>query len=153
MRKDINILFEKDPKFIDYIHIYLWRRIQIYLEEKQDEFKRDLKSIKNKINNYNLLLLKLEEIRKIIFSYKLYNFDIKAHFKEFSDNYEIIQPIKKKKVSEKEIVKQNITDFQIFQQKLKNYLGNIDENIELFYEEPGQFVFQLFLEKIGLIWS
>lgn len=152
-RKEINELFEKDSKFVNYIHIYLWRNLQIYLEKNKNEIIKDLKSFKNKINNQNLLLLKLKEIKKIITSYEFYNFDIKANFKQFADKYEFKLPKKKIKVEDNKAVDKNITNIQTFIETLKYYLGDINEKVELSGEEPGQFIFQLFLKKIGLSWS
>ena len=129
------------------------RKLQIYLEENKSKILKYLKSIKDKINNQNLLFLKLQEIKKIISTYELYNFDIKANFKEFADKYEFKLPKKKQKVEDNKSNVKDITNIEIFIKSLKNYLGDLNEKVELLDEEPGQFIFQLFLKKIGLSWS
>ena len=153
LRKELNDLFEKDAKFVNYIDKYLLRKLQIYLEENKSKILKYLKSIKDKINNQNLLFLKLQEIKKIISTYELYNFDIKANFKEFADKYEFKLPKKKQKVEDNKSNVKDITNIEIFIKSLKNYLGDLNEKVELLDEEPGQFIFQLFLKKIGLSWS
>lgn len=57
--------------------------------------------------------------------------------------------MKKKKISETEAEKQDITDINYFIKRLKEYIGNTNENVEITKEEPGEYVFKLFLEKIG----
>ena len=47
--------------------------------------------LKANIKEKNLLYLKLEKIKEIILSLKLYNFDVKSHFEEFAKEYEKIR--------------------------------------------------------------
>ena len=140
LRKDINELFEKDPKFINYIHIYLWGNLELYFQKNKKRFNGILNNYEEQMEKKELLYLKLKEIEKIIYTYKLYNFDIKFHFEKFAHNYEENTNI--------------IQDYKCFIQSLKDFIGKKNQNVEILgiEPEPGKFVYKLFLNKIGLIW-
>ena len=97
--------------------------------------------------------MKLEKIKDIILSLKLYNLDIKSHFEEFVKGYEIILPEKKVNIGENKGKNVGITNFKSFIKYLKEYFGDINKNVEITGQEPSGFVLKLFLEKIGLCWS
>ena len=153
LRNNIKELFEKDQKFISYIPFYLWGKLSSFIEENEEKFKNKLNLLKDKITKKNLLYLKLNKIQKIISTFKLYNFDIKNDFEEFILNNEEFLPNKKIKTEEGKEANLGIKNFQYFIEKIKEYLGNINDKVELTEEKPNQFVFNLFLEKIGLNWS
>ena len=113
----------------------------------------ELNSLRDKILEKNLLCLKLKQIKNIISTLKLYNFDIKTHFKEFAENYieELTQ--KKKKEGENVTSEKGIKNFNTFISKLKEYIGDLNEKVKITEKEPGEYILQLFLEKIGLNWS
>ena len=74
---------------------------------------------------------------------------MKAHYNEYivnnGDNI-----IRKAQKRENESVDVSLRNYNIFIKRLKSYIGDTNENAELLGEEPGQFVFNLFLQKIGL---
>ena len=113
----------------------------------------ELNSLRDKILEKNLLCLKLKQIKNIISTLKLYNFDIKTHFKEFSENYIEELPQKKKKERENATSERGIKNFNTFISKLKEYIGDLNEKVKITEKEPGEYILQLFLEKIGLNWS
>ena len=153
LRNKIKELFEKDQKFISYIPFYLWGKLGSFIKENKEKFKNKLNFLKDKMKKKNLLYLKLNKIQKIISTFKLYNFDIKNDFEEFILNNEEFLPNKKIKTEEGKEANLGIKNFQYFIEKIKEYLGNINDKVELTEEKPNQFVFNLFLEKIGLNWS
>lgn len=152
LRNNIIQLFEKDPKFISYISNYFWIKLAKYVEDNQQNFIEKFESTKSEIKNKYLQFLKLKETRGVVAELSIYNFNIKEHFKEFVDNYEGKLPQKKKKITGNISEEESITKFETFIKRLKGYLGNINENVKITGEEPGQFVFKLFLDKIGLNW-
>jgi len=152
LRKNINELFEKDPKFITYISDYFWVKTSIYLKDREKNFMENLESIINKFENKYLLFLKLKKLKSILDKLEIYNFDIKKHFSEFISKYEELLPKKRKKIGQNGGTQIGIKDLNTFIIKIKDYLGNANEGVKITAEEPGQFVFNLFLKKIGLTW-
>ena len=67
-------------------------------------------------------------------------------------NYEIL-PKKKLKTGEGKSSVAGITNFNAFVNKIKEYIGDAKENVEISGKEPSQFILQLFLKKVGLNWS
>ena len=108
--------------------------------------------LKANIKGKNLLYLKLEKIKEIILSLKLYNFDVKSHFEEFAKEYEKILPEKKLNIGENKAKDVGIITFNTFKEKIKTYIGDINAKVEITGEEPSQFVLKLFLKKIGFTW-
>lgn len=153
LRNKIKELFEKDKKFISYIPFYLWGKLGSFIEENEEIFKNKLNFLQKKITEKNLLCLKLNKIHNIISAFKLYNFDIKNNFEEFILDNEEILPNKKIKTEEGNEANPGITSFKYFIENIKKYMGDINDKVELTGEEPNQFILNLFLEKIGLIWS
>ena len=153
LREKISDLIHKDTKFITYIPNYLNIKLKEHIDVYVKNVKDKLLILKTNIKEENLLFLKLEKIKDIILSIKLYNFDIKTHFDEFVKEYEEILPEKKLCIENKKGVNAGITNFDTFVKTLKGYIGNINKNVELSREEPSQFVLKLFLEKIGLYWT
>ena len=45
-----------------------------------------------------------------------------------------------------------IITFNYFKEKIKTYIGDINDKVEITGEEPSQFVLKLFLKKIGFTW-
>ena len=95
LRKEIIDIFEKDPEFINYIPNYLNTKLKNYITNNLKDLKDKLSMLKANIKGKNLLYLKLEKIKEIILSLKLYNFDVKSHFEDFAKEYENILPEKK----------------------------------------------------------
>ena len=153
LRKNVIELFEKDPKFITYLSNYFWTKLSKYIEANKMNLTNELNSLRDKILEKNLLCLKLKQIKNIISTLKLYNFDIKTHFKEFSENYIEELPQKKKKERENATSERGIKNFNTFISKLKEYIGDLNEKVKITEKEPGEYILQLFLEKIGLNWS
>ena len=153
MEKKITELFEKDPKFITYIRNYLKIELKKYFEKNSKKLKDSLIELKYNFEQKSLFYLKLEKLKEIIFLVKLYKFDIKTHFKDFvEENYEIL-PKKKLKRGEGKSSVAGITNFNVFINKIKEYIGDVKENVEISGKEPSQFILQLFLKKVGLNWS
>ena len=153
LRKKVIELFEKDPKFITYLSNYFWTKLSKYIEANKMNLTNELNSLRDKILEKNLLCLKLKQIKNIISTLKLYNFDIKTHFKEFAENYIEELPQKKKKERENVTSERGIKNFNTFISKLKEYIGDLNEKVKITEKEPGEYILQLFLEKIGLNWS
>ena len=153
LRKNVIELFEKDPKFITYLSNYFWTKLSKYIEANKMNLTNELNSLRDKILEKNLLCLKLKQIKNIISTLKLYNFDIKTHFKEFAENYIEELPQKKKKEGENVTSEKGIKNFNTFISKLKEYIGDLNEKVKITEKEPGEYILQLFLEKIGLNWS
>ena len=153
LREKIIDLFKKDIKFISYIPIYLNIKLHQHIDENIKDLKEKLLNLKTNIKQKNLLYLKLEKIKDIILSLKLYNFDIKSHFEEFVNEYEIILPEKKIDIGGNKGKNVGIANFKSFIKYLKEYIGDINENVEITGQEPSGFVLKLFLQKIGLSWS
>ena len=154
-RNEINDIFEKDNKIITYITNYLNTEFQKFFEKGLKEFKDNLAELEKEIAEKNLLYLKSEKIREIIFSLKLYFFDIETHYNDYVlKNEDNLPPIKYLKINENE--KQEvggIENFGNFINILKKYIGDTKEQVEMIGREPSQFVFNLFLQKIGLNWA
>ena len=150
LRNNLKELFEKDRKFIEYIPIYLWGKLEIYIKENENKIKNQISLLKKKLKQKNLLYLKLIKIQKIISTFKLYSFDIKKDFENFVLKNQEFLPKKKSKQEKGNEVVQSISNFEYFINKIKEYAGNTEDTVELSGEEPNQFVFNLFLEKIGL---
>ena len=70
----------------------------------------------------------------------------------FISKYEELLPKKRKKIGQNDGTQIGIKDLNTFIIKIKDYLGNANEGVKITAEEPGQFVFNLFLKKIGLTW-
>ena len=153
LRDKISDIISKDQRFLGYFLNYLNVKLKEHVKENIKDLEDNLLKIKTNINEKNLHYLKLEKIRDIIISLKLYNFDIKSHFEEFIKEYEDIFPKKKLKIEENKGVDVSITNFDVFIKKVKTYIGDINEKVEITGEEPSQFVLKLFLQKIGLNWS
>ena len=150
LRNNILELFEKDQKFISYFPNYYWTKLNNYFNEIKENFMKNIESMLGKIKMKFLLYLKLQKLKDIIDKLKIYHFDIQQYFKTFADNYDCENhPIKKKKISAIEAEKQDITNMNYFIKRLKEYIGDVNENVEITKGEPGEFVFKLFLEKIG----
>ena len=152
-RKKITDLFEKDQKFISYIHYYLSIELKKYFEKKSKDMKVSLTKLKNNIEQKTLLNLKLEKIKDIILSLKLYNFDIKTHFQNFAEENGESIPKKLLKTGEGKSSYAGIKNFNVFINKIKGYIGDSNQDVEITGREPSQFVLQLFLQKVGLNWS
>ena len=155
MRNKIIDLFQKDKKFINYIINYLNTEFKKFFEEGLKEFNDNLYKLEKEIMEKNLLYLKSEKIREIIFSLKLYNFDIETHYNDYV--LKITKNSSSKKYlkineNEKKIVG-GIENFDNFIATLKKYIGDTKEQVEIIGKEPSQFVFNLFLQKIGLNWA
>ena len=60
-----------------------------------------------------------------------------------------IYTFKKKKLDENFAEELVITNFNFFTKKLNEYIGDVNEIVELTEDEPGEFVLKLFLKKIG----
>ena len=144
LRNNLNELFDKDPKFINYISNYLWQNLVNYINNNETAFKKEFLLLEKNI------FLKLEEIENVILAFKLYNFNIEEDFEKFAKNYEETLPTKKIKKTESETVIDGIINYNTFIEKLKHYIKDIDEKVVITNEEPGQFILNLFLEKIGL---
>ena len=153
LRKNIIELYKKDPKFITNISNYIWTKLVEYINNDKANFKKKLNFLEKNNMEKNLLSLKLEQLEEIILSYQLYNFNIYTHFNNFAENYEEILPNKKAKISETVSRNESIISFNNFIKKLKSYIGDANEKVLITNEEPGQFVFNLFLKQIGLNWE
>ena len=152
-REKIKDLIKKDQKFNTYIPIYLNVKLKEYIDENIQDLNIKINEVKKNILKKNLLLLQLEKIKTVIFSLKLYNFDTKTHFENFIQEYDETLPKKLLKISENERVDAGISNFNVFVEKIKAYIGDVDENVEITGKEPSQFLLNLFLKKIGLSWS
>ena len=149
LRNNLNELFDKDPKFINYISYYLWQSLVNYINNNEPAFKKEFLLLEKNIFEKNIFL-KLEEIENVILAFKLYNFNIEEDFEKFAKNYEETLPTKKIKKTENETVIDGIINYITFIEKLKHYIKDIDEKVIITNEEPAQFILNLFLEKIGL---
>ena len=110
----------------------------------------NIQSMIEKIENKYLLYLKLKKMKNIFNELKKYRFNIQEYFNNFvAEHCKEYLPIKKKKISENVVEEQVITNFDYFIKRLKEYICDINENVELTEDEPGEFVLKLFLEKIG----
>ena len=147
--KNIIELFDKDPKFIDYISNYVWQSLVDYINNNEASFKKQFHFLEKNINEKNILYLKLDEIKNVILSFKLYNFGIAKDFANFVDNYEEILATKKIKKAENKEIAKGITNYKNFIEKLKYYIKELDEKVIIAQDEPSQFIFKLFLKKIG----
>ena len=152
-REKIKDLIKKDQKFNTYIPIYLNVKLKEYIDENIQDLNIKINEVKKNILKKNLLLLQMEKIKTVIFSLKLYNFDTKTHFENFIQEYDETLPKKLLKISENERVDAGISNFNVFVEKIKAYIGDVDENVEITGKEPSQFLLSLFLKKIGLSWS
>ena len=154
-RNEIIDLFQKDKKFINYITNYLYTEFKKFFEKSLEEFRCNLAELETRTAENNLLYLKTEKIREIISSLKLYNFDIKTHYDNYVlKNRDNLPPKKVKKIDEKKKkVVEGIENFDNFINTLKEYIGDTKEQVEIIGREPSQFVFNLFLQKIGLNWA
>ena len=152
LRKEIIDIFEKDPEFINYIPNYLNTKLKNYITNNLKDLKDKLSMLKANIKGKNLLYLKLEKIKEIILSLKLYNFDVKSHFEEFAKEYEKILPEKKLNIGENKAKEVGIITFNYFKEKIKTYIGDINDKVEITGEKPSQFVLKLFLKTIGFTW-
>ena len=152
-REKIKDLIKKDQKFNTYIPIYLNVKLKEYIDENIQDLNIKINEVKKNILKKNLLLLQMEKIKTVIFSLKLYNFDTKTHFENFIQEYDETLPKKLLKISENERVDAGISNFNVFMDKIKAYIGDVDENVEIIGKEPSQFLLSLFLKKIGLSWS
>jgi hypothetical protein len=152
-REKIKDLIKNDQKFNTYIPIFLNVKLKEYIDANIQDLNRKINEVKKNILKNNLLFLKLEKINEVIFSLKLYNFDTKTHFEKFIQEYDDPLPKKLIKISENERVDAGISNFNVFVEKIKAYIGDVDENVEITGKEPSQFLLSLFLKKIGLSWS
>ena len=150
LRANVIELFKKDQKFITYFSNYYWIKLNNYVKENKAIFMDKIQTMIKKIKNKYLLFLKLKKIKNFLNELKIYHFNIQEYFKNFVDKYskEYI-PSKKKKISKNIVEEQVITNFNFFLQRLKEYISDINETVELTDDEPEEFVFKLFLEKIG----
>ena len=150
LRNNIIELFNKDNKFITYFSNYYWIKLNNYIEKNKNIFMNKIQSLIEKIDNEYILFLKLEKMKNIFNELKVYHFNIEKYFKNFADKQckEYI-PSKKKKLDENFAEEQVITNFNFFTKKLNEYIGDVNEIVELTEDEPGEFVLKLFLKKIG----
>ena len=153
LRKNIITLFEKDKKFITYIPNYFWFKLKEYIDNHMDEFTQRFDNLRKNIKEKHLIYLKLDQLNDIISTIKLFTFNIKDHFDEFEINNSQFLPKKKNKGKYGEAIEKTITIFDNFINSLKKYIGDLNEKVEISSEDPGEFVFRLFLSKIGLSWS
>ena len=109
-----------------------------------------IQSMIEKMESKYLLYLKLKKMKNIFSELKKYRFNIQEYFNNFVEEHcKEYLPTKKKKISEKVVEEQVITNFNYFIERLKEYICDINEKVELTDNEPGEFVLKLFLEKIG----
>ena len=150
LRSNVIELFNKDAKFITYFSNYFWIKLNNYIKKNKEIFMNKIQSLIEKIENEYLLFLKLEKVKNIFNELKINHFNIEKYFKNFVDKQskEYI-PSKKKKIDENVVEEQVITNFNYFIKKVNEYIGNINEKVELTDDEPGEFVLKLFLKKIG----
>ena len=150
LRNNILDLFEKDPKFITYITNYYWIKLNNYVKDNRKIFMDKIQSMIEKMESKYLLYLKLKKMKNIFSELKKYRFNIQEYFNNFVEEHcKEYLPTKKKKISEKVVEEQVITNFNYFIERLKEYICDINEKVELTDNEPGEFVLKLFLEKIG----
>ena len=149
LRNEINIIVEKEPKFIEYIEIYLNHYFYEYVNSIKNNYTEKINIILKDIKSQKLISYKLDKIIEIINDLKLYNFNIKEHFNNFMEENLDKLPSKIKIIDKDNIEKINFT-FKDFIEKLKGYLGNSQEKVEMFSEDPNEFMFRLFRLKIGL---
>ena len=150
LRSNVIELFNKDAKFITYFSNYFWIKLNNYIKKNKEIFMNKIQSLIEKIENEYLLFLKLEKVKNIFNELKINHFNIEKYFKNFVDKQskEYI-PSKKKKIDENVVEEQVITNFNYFIKKVNEYIGDINEKVELTDDEPGEFVLKLFLKKIG----
>ena len=150
LRSNIIELFNKDKKFISYFSNYYWIKLNNYVKKNKEIFMNKIQSLIEKKENEYLLFLKLKKMKNIFNELKMCHFIIDKYFKNFVDKQskEYI-PSKKKKIDENVVEEQVITNFNFFIKKLKEYIGDVNEKVELTEDEPGEFVLKLFLKKIG----
>ena len=150
LRNNILDLFEKDPKFITYFTNYYWIKLNNYVQDNKKIFMDKIQSMIEKIENKYLLYLKLKKMKNIFNELKKYRFNIQEYFNDFvAEQFKEYLPNKKKKISEKVVEEQVITNYNYFIKRLKEYICDINEKVELTEDEPEEFVLKLFLEKIG----
>ena len=150
LRNNILDLFEKDPKFITYFTNYYWIKLNNYVQDNKKIFMDKIQSMIEKIENKYLLCLKLIKMKNIFNELKKYRFNMQEYFNNFvAEQFKEYLPNKKKKISEKVVEEQVITNYNYFVKRLKEYIFDINEKVELTEDEPEEFVLKSFLEKIG----
>ena len=148
LRNEIDILFKKEPKIIEYIEIYLKNKLNDYVNCKSKQFIDNINQGIKDIKSLRLKYIKLEKIVEAINELKLFTFNFKEHFDNFiEENKDRIK--KKKKLLEKNVSEIVEFSFSYFVDKVKAYVGDINEKVEILSEEPDEFIFKLFLYKIG----
>ena len=109
-----------------------------------------IQSMIEKMESKYLLYLKLKKMKNIFSELKKYRFNIQEYFNNFvAEQFKEYLPTKKKKISEKVVEEQVITNYNYFIKRLKEYICDINEKVELTEDEPEEFVLKSFLEKIG----
>ena len=149
LRNEIIIIFQKEPKFLKYIEIYLKHYLNKYVNNVKNKFFEDIKKIIENTKSLKLNYYKLGKIIEIINELNTFQLSIKDHFKHFFEFNE--NPLPKKKIQigkDRGKVKEFTID--IFIEKLKKYIGDVEEKVDFYSEEPDDFILRLFLYKIGL---
>ena len=147
LRNEIEYLFQ-EPKIIEYIEIYLKNKLNDYANCKSKQFIDNINQGIKDIKSLRLKYIKLEKIVEAINELKLFTFNFKEHFDDFiEENKDRIK--KKKKLLENNVSEIVEFSFSYFVDKVRAYVGDIDEKVEILSEEPDDFIFRLFLYKIG----
>ena len=149
LRNEIDILFKREPKIIEYIEIYLRNKLNDYVNNESKKYLDNITQGIKDIKSRKLKYFKLEKIIEVINELKLFTFNFKENFKDFIDENKDRIKMKKKELDNNasEIVE---FSFSYFIEKVKEYVGDINEKVEILSEEPDEFLFRLFLYKIGL---
>lgn len=146
IREKIKPLLNYEPKFMNNIEIYLKHHLNIYIEELNVENEKRIKKALETLKAQKLTFYKLEKIMNFIQELKLYKFDFKSNFKEFIETKEFPKKIQALEINKSKIIKPSYEDFI---NKIKNYIGNKEEKIDLLSEEPYDFIFRIFKAKAG----
>ena len=149
LRSEINVIFENEPKFLKYIEIYLNNYLSDHINNKKNQFSENIKKIIGNINSLKLTYYKLGKIVEVIDELKANQLNIREHFKNFIEINKNSLTKKKMKLGED---KEKVIEFtfDMFVEKLKHFIGNIEEKVDYFSQEPDEFMFRLFIFKIGL---
>jgi len=146
IRKEIKPLLNYDPKFLNNIEIYLKHHLNIYIEELNVENEKKIKKAIEILNAQKVAFSKLETIMNFIKELKLYKFDFKSNFKEFIETKEFPKKIQALEINNFKIIKPT---YENFINKIKNYIGNKKEKVDLLSSEPYDFIFRIFKVKAG----
>ena len=149
LRNSIQLLFNKEEKFMEYIEIYLKYHFNKYINESKNNIEEKIKKKINKLKTQKLIYYKLEKIIEIINELKLFKFNIKDNFENFIEENYLLYP-RKVQALEKKKAKTIKLSFEDFIKKIKIYIGNNADLIDIYSEEPNDYIFRLFRYKIGL---